>query len=238
MLNCSSTAAAVRRASARRALIRASAASAAPARRAWWRPQIGPRSCAAVPAAAPRTSCGPHASQSDRSSNASRPCLPVRSATGRRCLTVGAATPRGLERGRPHADAGLPSLVLGGDIAMRVPAVGERQALGDQPFVDVDLADETAADDPPVAVDIALVTGDGAPANQVLQRQGCPLAAAPFLAGRIQAGLAALRRVDAVQPDALAMESRSCRRRSPRRRRRSLRPPVPETLRPVRERHT
>ena len=64
---------------------------------------------------------------------------------------------------------------------------------------------ETTADDPPVAVDIALVTGDGAPADQILQREGSSLAAAPCAAPGIEAGPAALRRVDSVQPDALAM---------------------------------
>jgi hypothetical protein len=59
---------------------------------------------------------------------------------------------------------------------------------------------------PPVAVDIALVTVDGAPANQVLGCQACPLTAPPFLAGLVPAGLATLRRVDAIQPDALPVD--------------------------------
>ena len=91
--------------------------------------------------------------------------------------------PGRLEGAGPHATPAARACVLSRDVVERVPAVGERQALSHEPFVDVDLADETTADDPPVAVDIALVTGDGAPSDQILERQSSPLTAAPFLAG-------------------------------------------------------
>ena len=93
--------------------------------------------------------------------------------------------PGRLERAHPHAAASRSSLVLGGDVIAGVPPVRQRQALSHEPFVDVDLAHETAADDPPVAVDIALVACDGAPADEILQRQGRRLAATPLAAGRV-----------------------------------------------------
>jgi transposase InsO family protein len=62
---------------------------------------------------------------------------------------------------------------------------------------------------PPVAVDVALVARDGAPTDEVLQCQGSLLTAAPFLAGTVQAGLAAPRRVDVVKPNPLAADLNS-----------------------------
>jgi hypothetical protein len=113
--------------------------------------------------------------------------------------------PRRLERAGPHAEAGRPSVVLRGDVIPRVSAVGERQALRDQPFIDVEIVDETPTHDAPIPVDVALVAGDGAPPNQILQRQGGALAAAPVPAGCIETGLPAFRRIDAVKPDTLVM---------------------------------
>jgi hypothetical protein len=79
-----------------------------------------------------------------------------------------------------------------------VPPVRERQASSDQPLVNINVADETPRDDATVSIDIALVAGDGAPPDQILQRQGSPLAAAPFLAGCVEADLPTFRRIDAV----------------------------------------
>jgi hypothetical protein len=98
------------------------------------------------------------------------------------------------------------SRLFGGHVVAGVSPVRQHQALSHEPLVDVDLAHEAAADDPPVAIDIALVARDGAAADEILQRQGGSLTAAPLAAGSIQTGLAAFRGVDAVQPNALAVD--------------------------------
>jgi hypothetical protein len=70
--------------------------------------------------------------------------------------------------------------------------IGQCQTLGHQPLIDVNLADEAAADDALVAVDVARVAADRAAPDQILKRERGPLAAAPRAALRIEAGLAAL----------------------------------------------
>jgi hypothetical protein len=87
-----------------------------------------------------------------------------------------------------------------------VPPVRQCQALSDKPLVYINVADETPRDDATVSIDIALVARDGAPADQILQRKGRPLAAAPGPASCIETGLAAFWRIDAVQADALAVD--------------------------------
>jgi hypothetical protein len=84
--------------------------------------------------------------------------------------------------------------------------VCQRQALSHEPFVDIELADKAAANDPPVLIYVALVARDTTPANELLQRERGLLAAAPVLSSGVEAALPALRRVDAVQANALAVD--------------------------------
>ena len=102
----------------------------------------------------------------------------------------------------PRPAASGPFL-LNSDVVAGAPSVRQRQALSHEPLVDIDLLNEAAGDDPPVTFNVALVAADGAARDQILQRERGPLTAAPGAAASIEAGLAALRRVDAVQSDAL-----------------------------------
>jgi hypothetical protein len=77
---------------------------------------------------------------------------------------------------------------------------------GKEPLVDVEITDEAPAHDAPIPVEVALVTRDGAPADQILQRQGSPLAAAPVRAGCIETGLPVFRRIDSIKAYPLAVD--------------------------------
>jgi hypothetical protein len=54
------------------------------------------------------------------------------------------------------------------------------QALSHEPCVDIELADKAAANNAPVLIYVALVARDATPANELLQRERRPLAAASF----------------------------------------------------------
>ena len=95
--------------------------------------------------------------------------------------------------------------VLPADIGCRVLAIGERPALRDHPAIQVFGARAADGDDPAVAVGVTRLAGDRPLADVIGQRKGRLLAAAVRLAGGL-ARLAQLGRVDAIEPDALAVD--------------------------------
>jgi len=105
----------------------------------------------------------------------------------------------------PDAAAGRPGGLLFADVLPRVPQVGDRPALGGHPGVQVLGTLEAHGDDPAIAIDVPFFARNRRSPYSVGQRQRRFLSAAPRLAAGIEASLAALGGVDAVQPDPLAM---------------------------------
>ncbi len=90
------------------------------------------------------------------------------------------------------------------DVDHRVPPVGERQAVADQPSAQVFALNPADRDDAPVAVPVALLAGDRPAVDWIRQDIRRSLPAPPPLAADV-AWLPALGRVDAVQPDPLSV---------------------------------
>ena len=86
-------------------------------------------------------------------------------------------------------------------------SVGHGPALTHHPSVQVLAADKTIRHDPAVTVGVGLLAADHLPPpDPVRQRQRRLLAATPGRSARVLAKLAAFRRIDAVQPDAGAVD--------------------------------
>jgi hypothetical protein len=90
-------------------------------------------------------------------------------------------------------------------IVCRVSPVRERPTLRYHPSAQILAADATDRDNATVAVDVALLAGDGALTDVVGQGECCLLPATIRLAGGL-AGLAGLRRVNAEEPNALTVD--------------------------------
>ena len=111
--------------------------------------------------------------------------------------------PRGHERASPEPATGVLRSPLLGDIVGRVFPVRERPALGDHPRIDVLAGYSTHCHDAPVAVAITLLACDGPSGKALAERaRGSPSATPGLALG--PAGLSALRRVDAMEPDLVA----------------------------------
>jgi hypothetical protein len=117
---------------------------------------------------------------------------------------VSTPIPGSRERARPHAALRCRCRLLGRDVGFRVPPIRQRQPLAHEPLADVDVALLALGNEAAVPINIPLSAGDGTTPDQVLQRQGRPLPAAPCPAGSVDTGLAALGRINSVQPYPLA----------------------------------
>src|SRR5262249_29472750 len=115
-----------------------------------------------------------------------------------------APLPRRRERRTPHTTPGRLRRGLISHVVRAVVAIGERPPLPHEPRADVLSSDATHRDRPPLAVRVARLAGEGTAADVIGQRMRRGLSTPP-VAPVTTADLPAFRRVDAVEPDRLAV---------------------------------
>src|SRR5262249_22711293 len=110
--------------------------------------------------------------------------------------------PRDDEHAAPDAAPRSPRRGFVGDEVLRVSSVSDGPALANHPGANARAADAARGNQTPIAVAVPRVAAHCPPTDVVGQRIRCRLAAPPRLASEL-AQLAGLRRVDAMQANAL-----------------------------------
>ncbi|MEK0081944.1 hypothetical protein U1T56_02180 [Geminicoccaceae bacterium SYSU G07066] len=109
------------------------------------------------------------------------------------------------ERAGPHAAPLRARRLLLAEIVLAVPAVGECPAVLDHPGIDLGLAHPADGHRPVPAIPLPRAAFHGPRPDQVGEGEGRLPAARPGLAVQL-AGLSRLRRIDRLQPDAVAVD--------------------------------
>jgi hypothetical protein len=119
--------------------------------------------------------------------------------------SLGAPNPGQVEVARPDIDPALSGSVFVGNVVYRISPKCDRPTGYHHPAAQVLVPLEADGDDPTVTVKITRLAGPGGASDPIGQREASLLSATPSLAGWSYTELAALGRVDAEKPNALAM---------------------------------